>query len=421
MDRCLPALGYLTARESGKEIMSEYQYYEFLAVDHPLDERQQAEVRALSSRARITATSFTNEYNWGNFRGDPRKMMERYYDAHLYLTNWGTHQVMLRLPRTHLSLKVAEQYCIDPHVTAWTSGEHLILDLTSEDETGDWVEGAEDSLSAIVGVRTELGAGDLRPLYLGWLAAYGTWERDEEAFDYDEENGLEPPVPAGLGALTAPQRALTDFLRLDSDLLTIAAQASPLLAGIKDDPAKLTRWIKDLPVSEKDKFLHRVAQGHGTQVQMELQRRFRGEPRTTSDTRPRRTVAELLDTAAEARHQRQRRTQAARAAQEARRERERELAREKRLDVLARNPEPLWAQTEALIDTRKPDDYDVAVELLKDLQVLAQRAGRAEEFARRFGLLRQQHHRKPSLLARFDRAGLAVTPTGQRSGPAPPP
>ena len=94
--------------------MSEYQYYEFLAVDHPLDERQQAEVRALSSRARITATSFTNEYNWGNFRGDPRKMMERYYDAHLYLTNWGTHQVMLRLPRTYLSLKVAEQYCIDP-------------------------------------------------------------------------------------------------------------------------------------------------------------------------------------------------------------------------------------------------------------------------------------------------------------------
>ncbi len=87
MDRCLPALGYLTARESGNEIMSEYQYYEFLAVDPPLDERQQAEVRALSSRARITATSFTNEYNWGNFRGDPRKMMERYYDAHLYLTN----------------------------------------------------------------------------------------------------------------------------------------------------------------------------------------------------------------------------------------------------------------------------------------------------------------------------------------------
>lgn len=106
-------------------------------------------------------------------------MMERYYDAHLYLTNWGTHQVMLRLPRVLLSLETAEQYCIDPHVTAWTSGEHLILDLISEDESGDWVEGAEDSLSAIVSVRTDLAAGDLRPLYLAWLAAYGTWERDE--------------------------------------------------------------------------------------------------------------------------------------------------------------------------------------------------------------------------------------------------
>ncbi len=284
--------------------MSEYQYYEFLAVDRPLDERQQAEVRALSTRARITATSFTNEYHWGNFRGDPRKMMERYYDAHLYVTNWGTHQVMLRLPRTLLSLEVAEQYCIDSHVAAWACGEHLILDLTSEDESGDWAEGAEDSLPAIVGVRAELAAGDLRPLYLAWLAAYGTWERDEDAFGHDDEDELEPPVPAGLGVLTAPQRALADFLWLDADLLTIAAQASPPLAETKDDTRKLARWIKDLPASDKDKFLHRVAQGQGAQVQMELRRRFRGEPDTTSDSRPRRTVGELLDGTAKARHER---------------------------------------------------------------------------------------------------------------------
>jgi hypothetical protein len=38
--------------------------------------------------------------------------------------------------------------------------------LISEDDSGEWVEGAEDSLSAIVGVRSELAAGDLRALYL---------------------------------------------------------------------------------------------------------------------------------------------------------------------------------------------------------------------------------------------------------------
>jgi hypothetical protein len=41
--------------------VSEYQYYEFLAVDHELDDDQQAELRALSTRADITATRFTND------------------------------------------------------------------------------------------------------------------------------------------------------------------------------------------------------------------------------------------------------------------------------------------------------------------------------------------------------------------------
>ncbi|HEX4102288.1 MAG TPA: hypothetical protein VHY21_17405 [Pseudonocardiaceae bacterium] len=84
----------------------------FLALDRPLDDRQQAEVRSLSTRATITATSFINDYHWGNFRGDPNRMMERYYDAHLYLTNWGTHRIMLRLPRDLLDIDVAEDHCV---------------------------------------------------------------------------------------------------------------------------------------------------------------------------------------------------------------------------------------------------------------------------------------------------------------------
>ncbi|MHB8246982.1 MAG: hypothetical protein ACYDGN_16870, partial [Acidimicrobiales bacterium] len=52
--------------------MSEYQYYEFLAIDRPLDARQQGELRALSTRARITSTRLVNTYHWGDFKGDPR-------------------------------------------------------------------------------------------------------------------------------------------------------------------------------------------------------------------------------------------------------------------------------------------------------------------------------------------------------------
>ena len=50
--------------------MSEYQYYEFQALDKPLTKQQQKELRSLSSRAEITATSFVNEYNYGDFRGE---------------------------------------------------------------------------------------------------------------------------------------------------------------------------------------------------------------------------------------------------------------------------------------------------------------------------------------------------------------
>ena len=70
--------------------MSEYQYYEFVAVDRPLTAAQQGELRALSTRARISASSFVNDYQWGDLKADPRKWMERYFDAHLYLANWGT-------------------------------------------------------------------------------------------------------------------------------------------------------------------------------------------------------------------------------------------------------------------------------------------------------------------------------------------
>jgi len=388
--------------------MSEYQYYEFLAVDRPLTATEQAEVRQLSTRARITATSFTNEYHWGDFKGSPDQMMQRYYDAHLYLANWGTHRIMLRLPRALLDPEIAGQYCVDGQVGMSTTRDYVILDLASEDEAGEWVEDAEDSLSAIVGVRSELAAGDLRPLYLAWLSAYGAWERDEDAFGDEDEDELEPPVPAGLGSLTAPQRALADFLRLDSDLLQVAAEASPGLPELKDDARALATHIAKLPVSDKDRLLTLVAEDQAARARMELLRGLRGDPDQQRSSRPRRTVAELLDTAAASRLQREQRAAAIAAAQQALREQQRAAARQRRLDELAHDPEAAWADAERLINTKLPAQYDAAVTLLRDLQELAQRDDQAQAFARRFAALREAHLRKPSLIARFDRAGLTV-------------
>ena len=63
--------------------MSEYQYYEFVAIDRPLSASQIADLRRLSTRATITRTRFVNHYEWGDFKGNPSKLVERYFDAFL--------------------------------------------------------------------------------------------------------------------------------------------------------------------------------------------------------------------------------------------------------------------------------------------------------------------------------------------------
>ena len=75
--------------------MSDNDNYEFLAIDRPLDKAAQQQLRALSSRARITATSFTNTYEWGDFKGHPDLLMEEWFDLHLYLANWGSRRLMI--------------------------------------------------------------------------------------------------------------------------------------------------------------------------------------------------------------------------------------------------------------------------------------------------------------------------------------
>ena len=117
--------------------MSEYQYYEFLALDRPLTAEQRAELRSISTRAEITATRFTNEYHWGDLKGDPRQIMERYFDAFLYLANWGTRQVMFRLPRGVLDPATIRQYCETDTASLIETGSHLILSLGVDQEEPD--------------------------------------------------------------------------------------------------------------------------------------------------------------------------------------------------------------------------------------------------------------------------------------------
>jgi hypothetical protein len=401
--------------------MSEYQYYEFRAIDRPLTEPERKELRALSTRARITPTSFVNFYHYGDFRGSPELLMAEYFDAFLYFANWGTRRLMLRLPRRLVDTERVSLYCPGDHASLNVKGEAVILEFWSENEAGDdWEaeEGEEEeggTLGSLIPLRGDLLAGDLRVLYLGWLLAVQMGDLEDE-----EE---EPPVPAGLGMLSDSLARFADFLRIDQDLIAVAAERSEEDLPGPPSRAEWVAWIGCLPESQKDALLLRAAEGQAVHLGEELLQRFRQEVAAAGGSGAeagaagvaggRRTAGELL-TAAERYGEERRRREAKRAAAErARQEREQAAARAKYLEGLQGREPELWGRVEELIKTKKPKEYDQAVLYLIDLRDLSEGCGREEEFRTRIGSLRGRHALKPSLMQRLDRAGLG---TGDESG-----
>lgn len=98
-------------------------------------------------------------------------------------------------------------------------------------------------MSSVIPVRADLTSGDFRVLYLGWLLCAQAQVLDED--------GLEPPVPAGLDRLSAPIRAFADFLRIGDDLIAVAAERSSPAASNGNSRKELERLVGALPDSEK--------------------------------------------------------------------------------------------------------------------------------------------------------------------------
>ena len=382
--------------------MSEYQYYEFQAIDRPLTEEQRDELRSYSTRATITRTSFVNDYSWGRFKGDEDAWMEKYFDAFLYLANWGTHVLKLRLPARLLDLKTAQEYCVGDSASAWGSRGNVILSFTCQNEDGeDWIEG-DGRLAPLVPVRAELARGDMRVLYLGWLLCVQNGELEDE--------DLEPPVPPGLGQLSASLGSFVEFLCIDEDLLQAAAQASAATEDVQPSRDEVHAWVARLPTAEKDDLLTRFIVAEDLTLAMELLHRFRkrhNHAGLRSDARvARRTVGELLQAAA-ARTQERRQAEARKRAEEAeRRKREATIARARHLDQIAAQEPKLWARIDDLIATKQPKSYDQAVSLLIDLRDLAQREGKDHEFRMKLEAIYAAQARKPSFIERLRKAGL---------------
>ncbi len=291
--------------------MSEYQYYEFQAIDRPLGDKEMRALRALSSRATITPTSFQNTYNSGDFKGSPATLMAKYFDAFVHVTNWGTRQLMLRLPRRALDMRIVKACCAGESASLVHAGsDQVVVAFTRDDDAGgDWEDG-DGWLSSLLPLRTDLLRGDLRVMYLAWLMCAQRGDLDEDA--------IEPAPPPGLGQLSASLAGFAEFFAIDPKLIEAAAERSkPMTAASARD---LAAWIAGLPEKEKNELLLRQVRGAMPDISVELRRRFDGERAARASSgrgaAPPRTVRELLADA-EARSRRRRRQASPRRARQA--------------------------------------------------------------------------------------------------------
>jgi hypothetical protein len=364
-----------------------------------------SELRALSTRAVITPNSFVNTYNFGDFRGDPRKLMESYFDAHVYVSNFGTVTFMLRLPSGVVPEETLTQYSTNDGLDWWVTPAHTMLEwqLYSEEPPEEWVEG-EGWMAQLLPIRDELVRGDYRSLYIGWLSAIAGGspeEEEEEDNGSGEANRREPPVPPGLGSLTGAQTALAQFLGVGIDLIAAAAEASPKLPKKGPSDQEVDAWIARLPEQEIRSIVARIVQGEGLRVQTELQSQYYCSQQVSAQVsqsgggKGRRTAAELLAAAEETARARKRRE-----SEEKQKKRRAHLA-----GLVPRFPE-LWATVSTLAQERKASSYDRVCSLLVDMRDASVQADLRPDFDAEFTQFLGRYSRSAALIRRLKEARL---------------
>ena len=144
--------------------MSEYRYHEFQAIDRPLSPADMSGLQQLTTRATIMATRLPYVYHRGDFKGDQLEVMGRYFDAFVYVANWGTHWLMLRLPAACFDPALVSRCAEDDSLAVHHQGSNVILEFTARDDEREWIDDheAEAWMPALLPLRSELADEDLR-------------------------------------------------------------------------------------------------------------------------------------------------------------------------------------------------------------------------------------------------------------------
>lgn len=148
--------------------MSEYQYYKFERLDGYLDSKARQALRAISSRADISATSFQVYYTYSDLKAEPSELMLKHFDIGFYYADWGSFDAYIKLP-TGTIPDVLLGFSSDRlHVHQSDEWQLLIFSLEEYYEYFD-DENADEFFQYLAGLRSALIQGDWRLVYFMWL------------------------------------------------------------------------------------------------------------------------------------------------------------------------------------------------------------------------------------------------------------
>ncbi|MGB0847696.1 MAG: hypothetical protein ACPGSM_13275 [Thiolinea sp.] len=394
--------------------MSEYQYYDFRAIDRSLTPAQKDELVRLSSRAQITNRRAEFIYNHGDFRGNPEQLIQEMFDMMLYVTNWDTRRLLFRLPASLFDVSQCQDFFISEEVDHYRSGTQIILDLhfSKEEGDGESIEGGE-WMDGLLPLRDELLRGDFRVLYLAWFKAA------EKALCNDEidEDSPEPTIPAGLAELSPAQQRFAELLEIDLiDIQALAVNSPPLSQQTAFKPEE---WLPMLSEQEKADYLLRLSRGED-KLELHLNRRLKmlwrqasennenHEQEAVADTNQteRRGIQALLDACQSYRYTVEK--EAANKAEIAA-EKKRQIAAKKRrayLEKLSDQKTTLWQEVEKLVAQGQAKNYEQAANHLFDLYELAAQEGEPDQFATKFQGIMEQYQRRRTFVERLREKGL---------------
>jgi hypothetical protein len=388
--------------------MSEYQRYEWMTSDRPLTRAQLDAVNQLSSHIDASSTRALVDYQWGDFKHDPLQVLHEFFDGFLYWANWGAPELALRFPHGILPDDLLDGYELDEVVTFIQHPDYDLLDIHFGDleAPDEWVDYA---LGSLIALREELMDGDLRALYIVWLAhqrVMGSGEVDETGEDdvvdvVDTDETSVPPAPPALGTLTAAQQALAELLQVPHELLVAAARHSS--AAPPSAHEDVAAWVTLLPPDRRTEYLVRLAR-HEPGLSRRLVKELRelsqlgqnrpGKSKATPKVGEHITFATLRAESTAIRTHLEREQ----------REQER-LARQHQLQQIHDHQDEYWHQVDLAVTRGSGAGYDEAVRLLSELREVADRFQEATAFEARFHAWVQPHLRRPAFVKRLhDRA-----------------